>query len=42
LGLLRSSVFESCEAAFRDNEVDDGVRPSLTTEALSDVARYPR
>jgi hypothetical protein len=25
-------------AAFRDNEIDDGVLPSLTTEALSDVA----
>ena len=40
IGGARSLVFESYEAAFRDNEIDDGVPPSLTTEALSDdVAR---
>jgi len=34
---------ESYEAAFRDNEINDGVLPSLTTEALSDdLARCPR
>jgi hypothetical protein len=43
LGVTRSLVFESYEGAFRDNEIDDGVLPSLTTEALSDdVARCPR
>ena len=42
-GVATSLVFESYEAAFRDNEIDDGVLPSLTTEALSDdVARCPR
>jgi hypothetical protein len=39
---LRSLLFESYEAAFRDNEIDDGVLPRLMTEALSDVARCPR
>jgi hypothetical protein len=38
LGALRSLVFASYEAAFRDNEIDDGVLLSPTTEALSDVA----
>jgi hypothetical protein len=43
LGVATSLVFESYEAVFRDNEIDDGVLPSLTTEALSDdVARCPR
>jgi hypothetical protein len=43
LGVTTSLVFESYEGAFRDNEIDDGVLPSLTTEALSDdVARCPR
>jgi hypothetical protein len=42
-GWPRSLVFESYEATFRDNEIDDGVLPSLTTEAPSDdVARCPR
>jgi hypothetical protein len=42
-GVATSLVFESYEAAFRDSEIDDGVLPSLTTEALSDdVARCPR
>jgi hypothetical protein len=39
-GWLRSVLFESYEAAFSDNEMD-GVLPSLTTEALSDVACCP-
>ena len=40
LWVATSLVFESYEGAFRDNEIDDGVLPSLTTEALSDdVAR---
>jgi hypothetical protein len=38
----RSLVFESYEVALRDNEIDDGVLPSLTTEALWDVACCPR
>jgi hypothetical protein len=30
-----SLVFESYETVFRDNEIDDGVLPSLKTEGLS-------
>jgi len=42
LGVATSLVVESYEAVFRDNEIDDGVLPSLTTEALwDDVARCP-
>ena len=33
--MATSLVFESYEAVFRDNEIDDGVLPSLTTKALS-------
>jgi len=34
---LRSLGLERYEAAFRDNEIDDAVLPSLTTEDLRDL-----
>jgi hypothetical protein len=40
-GWLRSVLFEGYAAAFSDDEMN-GVLPSLTTEALSDVACRPR
>jgi hypothetical protein len=34
LSAIMDLVFESYETVFRDNEIDDGVLPSLTTEGL--------
>jgi hypothetical protein len=36
-GWLRSLGLEQYEAAFRDNEIDDTVLPSLTAEDLKDL-----
>ena len=36
-GWLRSLGLERYEAAFRENEIDDTVCPSLTTEDLKDL-----
>ena len=36
-GWLRSLGLERYEAAFRDNEIDDTVLPSLTAEDLKDL-----
>jgi SAM domain (Sterile alpha motif) len=36
-GWLRSLGLERYEAAFRDNEIDETVLPSLTTEDLKDL-----
>jgi hypothetical protein len=36
-GWLRSLGLEQCEAAFRDNAIDDTVLPSVTAEDLRDL-----
>ncbi len=39
---LRSLGLERYEAAFRENEIDGTVLPSLTAEDLKDLGRYCR
>jgi len=40
-GWLRSLGLEQYEAAFRDNEIDDRVLPSLTHEDLKEIGVGP-
>jgi hypothetical protein len=38
---LRSLGLERYEAAFRENEIDDSVLPTVTAEDLKDLAKQP-